>query len=61
MRIEIFARWTLRGRRWFFRIMAANGEAVAQSEAYHNRGDAWETARSIRANAFDAVIEEVAR
>ncbi len=30
-----FDRMTLRGRRYFFRIRANNGEVLAQSEAYN--------------------------
>ena len=56
MKIEIFARHTLRGKRWFFTIKAANGEPIAQSEAYHNRGDAYDTAQSLRAKLFDAQL-----
>jgi uncharacterized protein YegP (UPF0339 family) len=56
MKIEIFARRTLRGTRWFFTIKAANGEPIAQSEAYHNRGDAYDTAQSLRAKLFDAQL-----
>jgi hypothetical protein len=39
LKIEVFQRMTMLGRRWFFRIRAANGEPIAQSEAYHNRLD----------------------
>jgi uncharacterized protein YegP (UPF0339 family) len=56
MRIEIFARRTLRGKRWFFTIKASNGEPIAQSEAYHNRGDAYDTAQLLRSKLFDAQL-----
>ena len=48
MKIEIFSRRGLFGKRWFFRVRAANGEIVAQSEAYHRRLDAIEMAHSLR-------------
>jgi hypothetical protein len=57
MKIEVFSRLTLSGRRWFFRIKAANGKIVAQSESYHNRSDAIETATMLRAKLFDATLE----
>lgn len=59
MKIEVFPRRTWRGKRWFFRVKAGNGEPIAQSEAYHNYGDAWATANSLRAGIFDAVIRNV--
>lgn len=36
-RFVTFDRLTLKGRRWFFRYQAANGEPVFQSEAYNSR------------------------
>ena len=57
MKIELFSRLTLKGKRWFFRIRAANGKTVAQSESYHNRHDALETATMLRAKLFDATLE----
>ena len=54
--IEIFSRRTLRGKRWYFRIKATNGEIIAQSEGYHNKVDAISTAQTMRARLFDAVI-----
>lgn len=35
-RFDTFDRLTLRGRRWFFRFKAPNGEIVFQSEAYNS-------------------------
>lgn len=61
MKIEVYPRRTLFGRRWFFRIKAGNGETIAQSESYHNRGDAMDTARLLRGGVFDAVIAQVER
>lgn len=43
MKFEIFARLTLRGRRWFWRLRAANGRIVASGESsgFHNRTGAY--------------------
>lgn len=48
MRIELFPRMTWKGKRWFFRVKAGNGEIVATSEAYHNLADARKTAMLLR-------------
>lgn len=48
MRIEIFRRLTLFGVRWFFRIIAANGESVAQSEGYSRKIDCRGTANLLK-------------
>lgn len=39
MIFEMYARRTLFGRRWSWRLRAANNEIIAQGESYHNRGD----------------------
>lgn len=44
MRILVYKARGLLGQRWRFRILAANGEIVAQSEGYSRRIDCWETA-----------------
>lgn len=49
MTIELFSRKRLIGRpKWFFRIVARNGETVAQSEAYSRRIDAMDTAHMLK-------------
>jgi uncharacterized protein YegP (UPF0339 family) len=49
MTIELFSRKRLVGRpRWFFRVVARNGQIVAQSEAYSRRIDAMQTAHSLK-------------
>lgn len=48
MRIELFPRYTLRGKRWYFRVKAKNGEIIATSEGYHNLADARKTAMLLR-------------
>lgn len=47
MKIEVFMRRRLR-KRWYFRIVAANGEIVAQSEAYTSARAAFDTAYLLR-------------
>lgn len=60
MRIEIFVRRSIFGkRRFYFRLVADNGEPVAQSEGYSNRADCAATAMLIRAKSFDAEIHFV--
>ena len=56
MKIEIFARRGLFGRRWYFRIVAANGEPLAQSEGYHNKSDVAGATISLRGKLGDASI-----
>ena len=56
MRIELFERRTLRGKRWYFRVKAANHKVIAQSEAYHNRNDALATATLLRRELFNAEL-----
>jgi uncharacterized protein YegP (UPF0339 family) len=57
MRIELFSRKRLIGRpRWYFRVVAINGQIVAQSEAYSRRLDAKATALSLKRNIGDVEI-----
>lgn len=35
-RFEIYTKLTLRGRRWYWRLRAANGEPIASGEAYNS-------------------------
>jgi hypothetical protein len=56
LKIEIFSRFGMRGRRWYFRIRAVNGKTLAQSEGYHNKADAISTAIGLRAGLLDAEI-----
>ena len=61
MKFEYFRRLTLRGRRWFFRLRATNGQIVAQGDpsGYHNRIDCVKSIQSIMARAGDAEVIEV--
>jgi uncharacterized protein YegP (UPF0339 family) len=62
MKIEIYSRRTLvGGLRHYFRIRAANGEIVAQSEGYSRRIDARGTANLLRNGLGSAEIVEAAR
>jgi len=56
MRIEIFQRWGMRGKRWYFRMVARNGKTVAQSQGYHNLKDAQDTVGSIMLQAGFATV-----
>jgi len=58
MKIKLFSRRGIRGRRWYFRIVAVNGEPVAQSEGYHNRQDALSTIRLLRVGMPQAELVE---
>ena len=57
LKFVMFPRWTLRGRRWFVRIVAKNGEVVAQSEGYVRRIDAQRTVNLIQSQARLAAVE----
>lgn len=43
---------------WRFRLVAANGETVAQSESYVNKADAIETAREVSGVEEYEVLED---
>lgn len=57
MRFTVFPRRGLRGRRWYFRIVAANGEPIAQSEGYRNKADCIYATGLIRRGAPYALVE----
>jgi uncharacterized protein YegP (UPF0339 family) len=49
MTIELFSRRRLvRGPLWYFRIVARNGETIAQSEGYSRRLDCMNTAHRLK-------------
>ena len=52
---EVFLCWPYGLPEWRFRIKARNGEVVAQSEGYHNKQDAIDTARLLA--PFVKVVE----
>ena len=54
--IEVFQRRGIRGKQWYFRVKAMNGETIAQSEGYKNQADCIGTATLLRARLFDAVM-----
>jgi uncharacterized protein YegP (UPF0339 family) len=56
MKIELFSRRGLRGRRYYFRVIAANGEPIAQSEGYSRKIDALGTANLLKNGAAGAEI-----
>lgn len=59
MNIQLFTRLGLLGRKWYFRIVAANGKTIAQSEAYSRHIDCMETAYSLRDNLESAEVVDV--
>lgn len=57
MKIVLFSRKRLLGRpKWYFRIVARNGETVAQSEGYSRRIDAMDTAHHIKESIGKATV-----
>ena len=56
-RIEFFSSLTWKGRRHYFRVRAANGQIIAQSEGYRNAKDRDRTGSNLRhladARVFD--------
>jgi uncharacterized protein YegP (UPF0339 family) len=57
--IELYTRRGLFGRKYYFRIIAVNGQIIAQSEGYSRRVDALSTIWSIQMNVGEAEIEEL--
>jgi uncharacterized protein YegP (UPF0339 family) len=47
-----------RRREYYFRLVARNGEVIAQSEGYRNAADRDATVRAIRVGARDAASED---
>lgn len=57
MRIELFSRRRfVKGPLWYFRIVANNGETVAQSEGYSRRIDAMDTAHMLKESLGKAQV-----
>lgn len=59
MTIELYARRGFFGRKYYFRIVAINGQIIAQSEGYSRRVDALSTIWSIQKSVSEAEIEEL--
>jgi uncharacterized protein YegP (UPF0339 family) len=53
---EIFSRFTIRGRRWYFRMKAGNGETIAQSEGYTRPEAALDAVTLIQRTALTASV-----
>lgn len=47
VRLQPFERLTLRGKRWFFRMLAPNGKIIAPSQGYKSPGERDDTMRLI--------------
>lgn len=48
---EIFSRIGIRGRRWYFRFVSANGQIMAQSEGYTRKENCEKAVQSIKRQA----------
>lgn len=59
MVIELYVRRGFFGRKYYFRIVASNGQIVAQSEGYSRRVDALSTIWSIQRDVNEAEIDEL--
>lgn len=58
MKIRLFQRLGLKGRKWYFHARARNGEILMSSEAYRNRQDALDTINLLKREFADAPIVE---
>jgi uncharacterized protein YegP (UPF0339 family) len=56
MKFEIFPRWGLLGKRWYFRIVSNNGECLATSQAYTRKQHAVDTVNIIGRQAGEARV-----
>jgi uncharacterized protein len=54
MRFLVFQ--SIENQQWYFRIVGANGEPVAQSEGYTSKQRALNTVGAIRAGAASATV-----
>ena len=59
MKIEVYSRVGMFGRRWYFRLKAGNGEVIAQSEAYNRKESAMGTAQLIAQHAKPIEVIEL--
>jgi uncharacterized protein YegP (UPF0339 family) len=61
MRIHIFSRLSFRTFRtqWYFRVVAANGKTVAQSEGYKNKTDVYHIIVALKSDLKNAEIVEL--
>lgn len=60
MRFQVYSRLTLFGRRWYWRLRAANHEIIAQGEGYVNRLDCVKAVNLVRSTGLDTPVEELA-
>ncbi len=59
MKFQVYSRIGLRGRRWYWRLRAANGEIIAQGEAYANKTDAIYAVRLVMSTRSATPLEEL--
>lgn len=58
MRFTIYRRWTIAGRRWFWRLQAKNNRIIAVGgEGFHNRTDVEAIIAEIQRNSPIADVE----
>ncbi len=57
MHFELYRQLTLAGKKWAWRLRAANGEIIARGESYSRRIDAVEAIEKVQASSI-AEIEE---
>lgn len=57
MTFEVYRRLTLRGKKWFWRLRARNGEIVAHGESYSRRIDALNAVRVVRETDEKSLIK----
>jgi hypothetical protein len=58
MTFRIYRRWTIRGRRWFWRAKSGNYRITmsGQSAGFHNLGDVGSIIETIKREAADAKV-----
>ena len=54
--VQVFPRWTVRGKRWFVRLVGVNGEKLMHSQAYKSFASAEHTAYLIAEGKFQVVV-----
>ncbi len=61
MRFQIYSRWTIFGRRWHWRLVAANNRIVAQGDTsgYHNKGDCVDAIEHVRETGLKTMVEDL--
>lgn len=58
MHIVLFKRWSIFGWRWYFRIVARNGEPIAHSEGYNSHRACRDTVDLFKVGMANAIIND---